>query len=242
MPALSRLSYAFHSRYWQFLDILFPPQCGGCGQKSSHWCPKCQQEVELLLPPVCTTCGQKVNRPGLCIRCIHDPPAFTALRSWGIYEGKLRNAIINLKYHAEIGLGAAFAAPLACLLNDMAWEVEIVLPVPLGVARLRQRGYNQAGMIAYPLALAEGKIYRPKALQRTRETSSQVGLSYTDRRINVSNAFRADPGTVSAKSVLVVDDVATSSATINSCAIALLEAGAKKVYGLTVARARHAQL
>jgi ComF family protein len=241
VPSKSRLIYNLYSSYWQFLDILFPPRCGGCGQKGSHWCPDCQRNVNLIALPVCESCGQKINQPGRCTRCVHVPPAFTALRSWGVFEGPVRNAIINLKYHRDIGLGEALAVPLAQMLRELAWEVEIVLPVPLGVARLRQRGYNQAGAVAYPLALAAGLSYRPNALRRTRETTSQVGLSYEDRLVNVSGAFRADPGTVSQRNALVVDDVATSSATINACAMALLKAGAKQVYGLTVARAIYQQ-
>ena len=237
MPSKSRLIYHLYSSYWQFLDILFPPRCAGCGQKGSHWCKDCQRNARLVIPPVCDSCGQKINRPGLCTRCSHNRPAFSALRSWGVYEGPVRNAIINLKYHKDIGLGEALSTPLARLLRGLAWEVEIVVPVPLGVARLKQRGYNQAGAVARPLALAAGINYRPKALRRTRETPSQVGLSYDDRLENVSGAFRADPGITSQRNVLVVDDVATSSATINACAIALLEAGARQVYGLTVARA-----
>jgi predicted amidophosphoribosyltransferase len=109
----------------------------------------------------------------------------------------------------------------------------------LGVARLKECGYNQAALLARPLALGCGLAFRPQALTRVRETRSQVGLSFVQRCENVSGAFQAWPDRVSGLNVLVVDDVATSSATLEACAAALLGAGANQVYGLTLARAGH---
>jgi ComF family protein len=144
-----------------------------------------------------------------------------------------------MKYRRDLSLGEILARPLVELLEDLDWPVELVVPVPLGVARLRERGYNQATLLARPLALGCGISFRPQALSRVRETRSQVGLSIAQRRENVSGAFQARTGWVSGRNVLVVDDVATSSATLDACASALLSAGAARVYGLTLARARH---
>ncbi|MGW8144998.1 MAG: ComF family protein [Anaerolineales bacterium] len=113
----------------------------------------------------------------------------------------------------------------------------MVVPVPLGVARLKERGYNQAVLIARPLALRINVPCKTQVLHRVRETRTQVGLSLSQRRENVENAFQAIKGEVSRKRVLVVDDVATSSATLNACASALLKAEADAVYCLTLARA-----
>jgi ComF family protein len=111
--------------------------------------------------------------------------------------------------------------------------------VPLSKERYQQRGYNQAGLLARPVALALNIPYQPKALERWRDTVSQVGLSADQRMDNVVGAFKASQGLVKDRSILVIDDVTTTGATINSCAQALLQAGASEVFALTLARAVH---
>jgi predicted amidophosphoribosyltransferase len=134
-------------------------------------------------------------------------------------------------------LGEILARPLIELLKNQDWIIDLIVPVPLGVARLKERGYNQSALLTRPIALAQGISHRPRALTRTRETRSQVGLTFYERRENVAGAFLADSWLVKDCHALVVDDVATSSATLDACAVALIEAGAQKVYGLTLARA-----
>lgn len=122
-------------------------------------------------------------------------------------------------------------------LEEASWAVDLVIPVPLSPARTAERGYNQAALLARPLALFSGLAYQPKGLLRCRETSTQVGLTMKERWQNVSGAFLANAPLVSGRSVLIVDDVTTSGATLQACAEALLEAGVKKVFALTLARA-----
>jgi ComF family protein len=126
---------------------------------------------------------------------------------------------------------------MAELLNGMEWKIDLVIPVPLGVARLKERGYNQAALIAKPLALKIGLPYDINTLARVRETRSQVGLSFDQRLDNVKDAFQANSDHTNNMRVLIIDDVATSSATLDACSIALHIAGAVEVYGLTLARA-----
>jgi ComF family protein len=159
------------------------------------------------------------------------------LRSWAIFGGQVRHALHQLKYGRNIGLGEVMARPMLHLLQATGWQVEVVIPVPLGLARLKERGYNQASMLAWPIAIALNARYRPRALRRERETRSQVGLSAAERRLNMADAFGAQGQWVSDQNVLVVDDVTTSGSTLDACAAALLRAGAAKVYGLTLARA-----
>jgi competence protein ComFC len=135
-----------------------------------------------------------------------------------------------------MALGEALARPLIKLLVELGWCVDLVTPVPLGVARLSQRGYNQAALLARPLSLAHGLPYHTNALTKVRETRSQVGLSANERHQNVADAFKGDPRVSKGKCILVIDDVTTSGATLNACASALLQAGASRVYGLTLAR------
>jgi ComF family protein len=143
----------------------------------------------------------------------------------------------GLKYRRDLGLSEALASPIAGYASSLGWEVDVLTPVPLGRGRLIERGYNQAGLIAWPLSLALGIAFAPSALSRTRETRSQVGLSRAERRANVRDAFEARPSAVKGLNVMLVDDVATTGATISSCAEALHAAGARDVFALTVARA-----
>lgn len=168
-----------------------------------------------------------------------QPPSYQGMRSWGVFGGPLRQAIHRLKYQHDIGLGEILARPLITLLGNLDWEYDLVLPVPLGVARLRERGYNQAALLARPVALKLGARYQPEAIDRVKETRSQVGLNLTQRRENVKNAFRAQADWVTGKGILLIDDVTTSGSTLESCAAALCAAGAERVYGLTLARVDH---
>lgn len=227
----------FYHWFWVGIDLIFPPICGGCGVGRTRWCGKCHESVDLLTSPVCEVCGRRLTLPGLCATCQETSPHFTALRSWAIFTGPVRNALHEMKYRRNIGLGEVMAHQLLVLLRQQPWQVETIVPVPLGKSRLKERGYNQAALFAWPLANNAGLQYHPKALKRTRETSSQVGLSLLERRNNVQGAFTANPDLVKKKSILLVDDVATSGATLDACAEALLKGGASSVYGFTIARA-----
>ncbi len=230
-------SYLLYHGLWQLLDWLFPPVCGGCGKTYTRWCNECQESVHLITPPVCERCGHPVESEGICTSCQQNSPSFSALRSWAIYEGALREALQRMKYQRDIGLGEVFAQPLIELISDNHWYIDIVVPVPLSIARYKERGYNQSSLIALPIALHYGFPYRPNALKRIRETASQVGLNLIERRKNVDRAFVASPKIVKGRSVLLIDDIATSGSTMESCANALRESGAREVFGLTVARA-----
>lgn len=229
--------FRLYQQAWTALDWLYPPTCGGCSQPGERWCPACRGAVRLLQPPLCPHCGQTLAENQVCLGCPPGGYHFVALRAWAEYSGPLRGAIHRLKYKGDMALGETLARPMIELLLRLGWRVDVVTPVPLGVARQKQRGYNQATLLALPLALACGLAYRPQALRKVRQTRTQVGLSRSARRQNVAGAFQADPRRVQGKIVLVVDDVATSGATLDACAAALLSAGAQAVYGLTLARA-----
>ncbi len=231
------MRYTLYRWSWTALDWVFPPTCGGCNHPGIRWCPDCQQNISLVEPPICELCGQ--HNPGgvICSRCQVSHPKTTQVRSWAIFDGPLRNALHRVKYHRDLALGAVFAEQLADYLVILAWELDLVMPVPLSRERMRQRGYNQAALIAKPLALKLQLAYRPQALRRGKDTRSQVGLTWAQRRQNVKNAFDASSRLVRDRAVLVVDDVATSGSTLDACAGALRNAGARDVFGLTLARA-----
>lgn len=222
---------------WSGLDLLFPPVCGGCGQVGDRWCAECQDRVNRPREPLCDLCGIPLGEAGLCADCRQVRPCFRALRSWSLFDDPVRGALHRLKYRRDIGLGDALAAQLVEFASNLKWPVDTVVPVPLGEGRLQERGYNQVGLITRPLALAMGIVYAPDALVRIRETRSQVGLAKEERRGNVYQAFRGNEGRTKGHVVLLVDDVATTGATLSSCAEALYAAGAQDVFALCVARA-----
>jgi ComF family protein len=188
-------------------------------------------------PKVCEQCGEPYNIIGKCLLCRQAPPAFTAVRSWAVYSGPIRHALHSLKYRQNISLGDSLSVHLIDCFTQLNWPVDLIVPVPLFRNRKRSRGYNQSALLARPLSLATGIPYRPNVLDRVRDTSSQVGLSEKERLLNVRGAFTAQSHLVRGKTILVIDDITTTGATIQNCATALVEAGAAHVYGLTVARA-----
>jgi len=229
--------YRFYKWFWSAIDLLFPPKCAGCNVPGTRWCQDCHEKVSRILPPYCDICGQHLTISGICVHCKENPPRICGVRSWAWFKGPVRSALHRLKYQRDIALGDVFTDSLIEVFDDSGWQVDLITPVPLGVARQKERGYNQASLLARPIALKMKMPYLPVALIRTRETLSQIELSRKQRQENVAGAFQARSADVLGKRVLVVDDVATSGSTLDSCADALFLAGAAKVFGLTLARA-----
>jgi len=173
---------------------------------------------------------------GICKACQTELPHFRKLRAWAEFDNPIQPALHKLKYRRDMSLGDVIAAEMLSFIAELNWPIDTVIPMPLGRKRLQERGYNQADMVARPLALGLNLQYAPKELIRVKETRSQVGLTRDARRENVQNAF-AGGKNIGERTVLILDDVATTGATLSSCASALLSAGAKDVYAVTVARA-----
>ncbi len=120
--------------------------------------------------------------------------------------------------------------------TELGWKYDLITSIPLGKNRRKERGYNQVDLIAFPLALHSHRRFHSRILTRTRETESQVGKSVVERKLNVAGAFKAEPEIVNDKSVLILDDVITTGATMNACADALQKAGACCIFGLSLAK------
>jgi len=159
------------------------------------------------------------------------------MRSWAVFDSPVQNALHTLKYRGNVSMGDVLAVQMKKFVISLDWHVDVIAPVPLGKKRLKERGYNQAGMVARALAYEIGLEYAPQALWKSRETRSQVGLSLSQRWENVREAYQADPESVKRKSILLIDDVATTGSTIQACSNALLSGGAREVYAVTIARA-----
>jgi len=223
--------------------------CAGCGASGYRFCPDCYNQIKLIdQDQVCSQCGIPFaptdNPPKtICPACRETLTPTNQIRSWAIYQGPLRKAVQGLKYHRNLALGDYFAPALVEVFQAQHWDIDLVVPVPLSPNRRRQRGYNQAEILAFPFALAIQKPIDSRALTKYRETPSQVGRSANERRENVKGAFTANPKSVSGHRVVLIDDVITTGATLNECAVALFKAGANAVFGLTLARAlSHAEI
>lgn len=203
------------------LDLLYPPRCAACGLRGVRLCQACIAHC-VPLPPA--------RRP----RAL---PAETALRrALGIYpfDGVIREAIHVFKYNGERGL----AQPLARLLvAHCPMEADALIAVPLHAARQRERGFNQAQLLAQELG-QHWRIPVVAGLARVRSTDHQVGQSARERAVNVQGAFMWRSQTSPPPRVLLIDDVLTTGSTLMACAAALQVAGASDVEGLTLARAR----
>lgn len=231
-------AYHLHHLFWNAMDWLFPVRCAGCGRMGARWCEECLDSIQPIQhQTACPACDFPELHGAPCPDCTRQPPQFDLLRSCTVYQGKMRDAIHRLKYQNDIGLGEALSRHLVKEVQNLNWQVDLICAVPLSRKKLKERGYNQSGLLARSLSWAIRSPYSAKCIQRTRETVSQVGLEASARRRNVEGAFTANPKLVSGKWVLILDDVATTSATLSACADALKIAGAQKVYGLTLARA-----
>jgi competence protein ComFC len=226
---------------WKLLDVLFPPSCAGCGSWGERYCPTCFEKTNLISNPICQICGDPLQHADdvICDRCRDQEVAFTAIRSWAAFVEPLQTAIHKLKYRQDRGLGEVLAEPLVDLLKKYHWEINLIIPVPLDVIRQKERGYNQAALLARPISWKTGIPYTSQALLRKKITRQQVGLSVSERAENMAGAFSANEMRVSEKNVLVIDDVITTGSTINACAHALINSGARKVFGITLARSSH---
>jgi competence protein ComFC len=252
------------------ISVLFPAGCRICEGLLTRAnrvpiCDECFASFRPMPARVCDTCGTPLEtpfsatptRPGaadadgrqrsLCTSCPGRTYAFERARSYAAYDGALVRAIIMLKFERIEPLGAWFAERLVEVVKRGAGTLaaDIVVPVPLDRQRERERGYNQAGLIARPLAKRLGLPYRAVLLVRTRPRPDKQVLSLSERWASVRGAFATRPGSqVDNLRVLLVDDVVTTGATLDACATALREAGARSVIGLTVARAvvRHPEV
>ena len=222
--------------FWTSLDWIFPPECGGCGKSGYRWCSDCDNKARIITGSVCIKCGAPGKYSRLCKKCETIEPPYTALRSWAAYSGSVREALHRLKYKNDIGLAEVFSRHLLKLLNAQNWTVDFIFPVPLNTEKFRERGYNQSTLLARPISLSTGLPLKNRTLKRIINTRSQVGLSEAERFENVKSAFLYEGENLDQTNVLLVDDISTTGATISACAEALINAGAKAVYGLTVAR------
>lgn len=214
-------------------DLLFPPRCAGCGRRG-HWvCPDCHGQIVRFAAPMCERCGIPFD-VGQC-RCAEMPVAIATHRSVAAYDGWVRSAILSFKYGDEFARSRHLGVELATIVPSVG-SIDGLVPVPLHPRRQRQRGFNQAALLAEEVSRVLGHPVVP-ALIRTRSTPQQVGLGAVDRATNVRDAFAAVDGVrIAGRRLALVDDVCTTGATLGACAQMLRLHGARDVVTLTLAR------
>ena len=229
--------YYLHKGFWRAVDLLYPPICAVCGKPNFRLCPSCLSQIHTIDFSFCALCGKRVKGSRtLCADCASTPIHFTAVAAWGEYEGVLREAIHALKYKSDLGLGEQFAEFLIPLLIERRWDFDCVLPVPLSRQKQKERAYNQSALLSRPIARYFNAVHAINWLVRTRDTGSQIQKNKIERNLSIEGAFWANPAKLKGRSVLLVDDIITTGATVNHCSDALLKAGAEKVYAISIAK------
>jgi len=223
------------------LDVVFPPVCARCRRVGAVLCAACAAEMSPVVEPLCRFCGRSTEATGapagdLCADCRHAPPLLRQMRAPLRYAKPTDQLIHRLKYEGYFSLAQPLAGFLIAGWPHWDHPADLIIPIPLHPRRRRRRGYNQSELLARPLAEAVGLEHAPAALRRTRHTAPQVGLGPEARATNVKGAFEADPAVVVGRSVVLVDDVLTTGATMTAAAEALLAAGAQAVSAYCLAR------
>ncbi len=228
------------------LNAVLPPQCLACGaivETPGRLCGECWRGIDFVRSPQCDACGLPFEAdmgPGaLCGTCAVDRPPFNRARAGMRYGGIARDLVLAFKHGDHTHAAPGLARLMAGAGSELVAAADICLPVPLHRWRLARRRFNQAALLAQALARESGMAIRLCALRRVRQTPSQGGLSRHARYRNVRGAFRLDQkaaAEIAGQTVLLVDDVYTTGATVAECSRVLRRAGAKAVDVLTLAR------
>jgi ComF family protein len=243
---LSQIAAALRMPFRLILDVGLPPLCPSCRDPvgdGAGLCPTCWSKLSPIERPFCEKLGIPFTYdpgPGIySMQAIADPPAYARARAAVRYDDVARTMVHALKYGDRLDLAPVMARWMARAGSELLMDADLVVPVPLHWRRMWTRRFNQSATLAKLVAEPHGVPVSYGALKRVRATPQQVGLSKPERTANVQGAFRVDPAgkaEIARRHVVLVDDVLTSGATVDSCARALLRAGARQVDVLTFAR------
>lgn len=230
----------FRSSLDALTDLVYPGRCVHCNKIGSYFCRSCQSQTVAVGDAICIRCGQPTTIRCTCHFCKQTPPnPLRAMRGVVFYGGSIASAIQALKYEERKQLAAPLASYLISYLEEHPITFDALVPVPLHPDRLAERGYNQSDLLAEHTGEARDIPVRTDLIVRTRDTQPQVDLRRNERQENVRQAFepvQAQP--LQGETILLIDDVCTTGATLIACAEALRRAGAGDIWALTVARAR----
>ena len=229
------------------VSLLYPATCTICGKHvraGEYLCDGCEAKIVRIVPPFCETCSEpfegSINTTFTCANCAHRTIYFDAAVAAYRGRGIVREVIHEFKYGRQMHLRHLIAGWLHAALDDERLRdvsIHLIVPVPLHPARQRERGFNQASLLAESLSVETSIPCRP-LLERIRYTTAQTALDRSERMENLHNAFRLRKNAnVRGLRVLLLDDVLTTGSTLSECARVLKRAGAISVYAATAARA-----
>lgn len=228
------------------IDTIYPPRCLACTEAtdSAHGlCPACWRETHFVAGAACWKCGMplvgEAEQGDLCEGCTRRPPAWDRGAAALIYGGAGRRMVLAFKHGDRLDLAGPFARWMAAAGTGLLAEADAVAPVPLHWRRLMSRRYNQSAELARQLARKTGRPALVDLLLRRRHTAPQKAMGLDARAANQAGAVAVNPRRtplIAGRTVLVVDDVMTSGATLSGCAEALRAAGADRVHVLVLAR------
>ena len=216
------------------VELVLPARCAACGREGDFICSPCRDALPELNRPYCGLCAS----PGAgtpCTACQEWPPPYDRIAAPYLMDGGVRDVVFELKYRGIRALAPDVGELMARHLESSRMTPDVIVPVPLHGRRERERGYNQAALLARELGRRAGLPVEP-ALRRTADTPPQVDMVGLDeRRANIEDAFEC-VADVRGRRLLLVDDVVTTGSTMGACAAPLKAAGASKVWGLAFAR------
>ncbi|MEW6097008.1 MAG: ComF family protein [bacterium] len=235
------------------INFIFPAKCRTCNESLStleekYICKECFSKIDFIRPPYCDKCGKvlvesfsEIEKP-LCKECQTIKRYFYKARVVGVYEGILRESIHIFKFEKKIGLHKPLGELLVNYLKeqqgDLIRQIDFIIPVPLHRKRLKSRGFNQAQLLCCYIE-RHFNVPLNLDLKRIRFTPPQMNLKREERLQNIKGAFEIkNHNSIMGKSILLVDDIFTTGATVDECSKVLINAGAKQVFVLTLARGR----
>lgn len=232
------------SVYRQVLDLFVPPRCVVCKHVGTWLCERCVPQIPLFDAPICVRCGRPENASKdsgaehLCAVCRTASLQVAPIRAAFLFKDEIRDVIHALKYRGASDILNPLTGRIAESWHRHHLPSDVLVPVPLHTNREAKRGYNQAVLVAKTLGRQVGLPVAREALVRVRDTASQTHLKRDERKLNVEAAFSCVTcAPFAGKDVTLVDDVATTGATLDACATVLLACGAQSVNAFTLARA-----
>lgn len=227
-------------------DIIFPPRCPSCRAHvagDGNFCSICFSKLRMIDAPLCACCGipfvVAVEAETRCPSCLESPPDFDVARAALVYDGISAPLVTSLKFHDQWAGLTRYTQMMLRLGRPLLEGADMLIPVPLHWRRLLRRKFNQSALLAYSISDQTGVPCMPDVLQRVQYTKPQMRLDRATRLKNVKRAFAVAPETgalLAGKIVVLVDDVVTTGATANACALALKKAGTREVRVLALAR------
>lgn len=226
--------YVFQGMFLK--ELLFPSRCLICRKISKDViCDDCLSKIPLIKGPICRICGSPIEVEGICYKCKSFLPYFSKARSYALYDGVMRTAIIRFKFEKRKNLGIFLGKMLGAFISELSWDIDFIVPIPLSKERMRTRGFNQSEILALEASKILG-IPVSLSLIRIKETKPSINLNVEERLNNINRAFLLKDNSLKNKKVLLIDDVYTTGATTNEASRALLERNIREVRVVTLAR------